>query len=71
MTKRAKSPKRDSHKNSHSLLTNPEFTGENTEIVPLLLEIINPRFANRYDLWIKVGMGFKSVNPTLLCHWEE
>ncbi|WP_343232450.1 bifunctional DNA primase/polymerase [Trichormus sp. NMC-1] len=71
MTKRAKSPKRDYCKHSNSLPTNPEFTGEDTETALLLLEIIHPRFADKYDSWIKVGMALKSVNPTLFSAWEE
>ena len=41
MTERAKLPKRDYHKNSNFLLTNPEFTGEDKETALLLLEIIH------------------------------
>lgn len=46
-------------------------TRADLESVLLLLEVINPKFADNYDSWIKVGMALKSVSPNLLSAWDR
>ncbi|WP_410500569.1 bifunctional DNA primase/polymerase [Chroococcidiopsis sp. SAG 2025] len=37
----------------------------------LLLEVIQPKFADNYDSWLRIGMALKSISPCLLPAWDS
>lgn len=37
----------------------------------LLLEVIQPKFADGYDSWLRIGMALKSISPRLLPAWDS
>ncbi len=37
----------------------------------LLLEVIQPKFADDYDSWLRIGMALKSISPCLLPAWDS
>lgn len=53
------------------LLAKSTSPNTDTDKALLLLEVIHPKFADRYDSWIFIGMSLKYISPELLPAWDK